>query len=63
MKFDELSPELEEKIKACKTNEELAAILKTEGIELAEEQLEVLSGGHKHMCYSLDDCGLYVWDD
>lgn len=45
MDLDELSPELKEKVKACKTKEELVAVLKTEGVELAEEQLEALSGG------------------
>ena len=63
MDLDELSPELKEKVKACKTKEELVAVLKTEGVELAEEQLEALSGGVKHMCFGLDECGLYVWDD
>ena len=34
------------KIKACKTSEELLALAKAEGIELTDEQLEVISGGN-----------------
>ena len=63
MKFDELSPELKEKIKACKTKEDLDAVLNTHGAELTEEQLEVLSGGVQRMCFGLDNCELYVWNE
>ena len=45
MKFEELSPELQEKIAACKTAEEIFALAKSEGIELSEEDLELVSGG------------------
>ena len=33
------------KVKACKSHEELLALAKEEGIELADEQLEAISGG------------------
>ena len=33
------------KVKACKSQEELLAIAKEEGVELTEEQLEAVSGG------------------
>ena len=33
------------KVKACKNQEEMLAVAKEEGIELTEEQLEVVSGG------------------
>lgn len=45
MKFEELSPELQEKVAACKTAEEVFALAKSEGIELSEEDLEFISGG------------------
>ena len=45
MKFEELSPELQEKIAACKTEEEVFGLAKSEGIELSEEDLELVSGG------------------
>ena len=41
-----LSEEQIAKIKACKTSEELLALAKAEGIELTDEQLEVISGGN-----------------
>ena len=33
------------KVKACKSQEELLAMAKEEGIELSDEQLEAVSGG------------------
>ena len=45
MKVEDVSPELIEKAKACKTAEELLALAKNEGIELTEEQIGVISGG------------------
>jgi len=45
MNFDEISPELLEKAKACKTPEEMLALAGAEGIELSEEELETVSGG------------------
>ena len=40
-----LSEEQIAKIKACKTQEEMLALAKEEGIELTDEQLEAVSGG------------------
>ena len=40
-----LSPEQIEKIHNCKTQDELLNLAKAEGVELSEEQLEVVSGG------------------
>lgn len=34
-----------EKAKACKSNEELVALARDEGIELTREQLDAISGG------------------
>ena len=40
-----LSAEQIAKIKECKNHEELLALAKQEGIELTDEQLQVISGG------------------
>ena len=40
-----LSEEQIAKVKACKSQEEMLALAKQEGIELTDEQLEVVSGG------------------
>lgn len=40
-----LTPEQIEKVKACKSQEELLKLAKKEGIELTSEQLEAVSGG------------------
>ena len=45
MKFEDLSPELQEKAVACKTPEELFELAKAEGVELGEEELEAINGG------------------
>ena len=40
-----LSEEQIAKVKACKSQEELLALAKQEGIELTDEQLEAVNGG------------------
>ena len=40
-----LSPELQEKARACKTKEELNAFIAENDLELPEEALEMVSGG------------------
>jgi hypothetical protein len=45
MKFEDLAPELQEKVVACKTAEELFELAKTEGMELGEKELEAIDGG------------------
>lgn len=45
MKFEDLTPELQEKVVACKSNEELFELAKAEGMELGEEELEAISAG------------------
>ena len=45
MEFKDLSPEQQEKAKACSTPEELLELAKSEGYELTEEELEGVSGG------------------
>lgn len=48
-----LSEEQITKIKACKSQDELLAMAKEEGIELSEEQLSAVSGGG---CFSTNKC-------
>ena len=45
MNFKDLAPELQEKLKAAKTIEELAELAKAEGVDLSEDQLKAVSGG------------------
>ena len=45
MKLYELSEELQAKVKACQTPEEMLAVAKEEGYELSEEQLDAIAGG------------------
>lgn len=45
MKFEDLTPELQEKVVACKSNEELFELAKAEGMELGEEEIEAISAG------------------
>ena len=47
MNSENLSPELQEKVKACKTPEELLALAKEEGYELSDADLEAIAGGRK----------------
>lgn len=58
MNFDDLSLELQEKAKACKTREEFEALAKEEGFELTDELLEGMAGGiacATHDCFGLDE--------
>lgn len=50
MNFEDLSPELQEKAKACKTPEEILALAKEEGYELTDEELSAVSGGGNSWC-------------
>ena len=57
MNIDDLkNPELQEKLKACKTTEELVALAKEEGVELSDEQIEVISGGVDWYEWEGSDC-------
>lgn len=44
-RINELSPEIREKAKACRTSEDLLALAKDEGVELTDEELEEIAGG------------------
>ena len=45
MNFEDLSPEQQQKAKACKTPEDILALAKEEGYELSDEELSGISGG------------------
>lgn len=45
MEFKDLTPEQQEKIKACKTPEELNELVQEYGEELTDEDLAAISGG------------------
>ena len=45
MNYDDLSPELKEKAKACTTAAELVELAKSEGIQLSDYELEAVAGG------------------
>ena len=45
MDFLDLTPEQQEKARACKTTAELVELAKSSGIELSDEQLENIAGG------------------
>ena len=45
MNYEDLTPELMEKVRACKSAEELIELAKAEGADLTDEQIESISGG------------------
>ena len=47
MKFEDLTPEQQEKAKACKTPEDILALAKAGGYELSDEELKAVSGGEE----------------
>jgi len=51
--FKDLTPEQQEKARACKTPEDVLALAKEDGIELTDEQLEAMAGGW-------DECDTYT---
>ena len=62
MSHENLSPEQQERARACESPEELAALAEEEGLELSDEMLEVIAGGgspsdcdkfHPHLCRDL----------
>ena len=55
MNFENMAPELIEKIKACKTEEELFELAKQEGFELTEDELNGIAGGLVGGCLKLTD--------
>ena len=45
MELKDLSPEQQEKLKACKSPEDILALAAEEGYELSDEEIESISGG------------------
>ena len=46
----DITPELREKAKACKSPEELLALAKKEGYKLSDEEMQAVSGGTRWSC-------------
>ena len=44
MNFEDLTPEQQEKARACKTPEDILALCKEEGYTLSEEELDAING-------------------
>ena len=58
MNFEDMKdPELQEKARACKTPEELLELVKSEGVDLSDEDLKGISGGDSWDWD--DDCDAY----
>ena len=45
MNYEDLTDELKDKVKECKSADELLALAKKEGVELTDEEIEAISGG------------------
>ena len=54
-RYNNLSDEVKEKARACRTPEEIVALAREEGFELTDEELEVIAGGSSW----LDQCGCF----
>ena len=61
--FANLPEELKEKLKACKSEEEMKALLKDAQIKLPDELLEAVSGGGPFGCWgdTTYACSSNVW--
>ncbi len=54
--YDNMSDELKEKAKQCKTMEELTALAAKEGIELPDEVVDQIAGGCSPTCIHTPAC-------
>jgi hypothetical protein len=64
MDFDDLdlSPELREKAKGCKTPDEFLAFAKKEGYKLSDQEMEGIAGGWTCSTFGeRSDCHLNQW--
>ena len=48
--FNELTPEQKDKVRACKSSDELIELAKSEGVQLTDEQLDAIAGGSWYNC-------------
>jgi hypothetical protein len=73
MSLEDMSPELQEKVKACKSKEELAELAKAMGVQLSEDELSAVAGTtssfristipFKDVCCNLFlQCDLACWE-
>ena len=59
MKYDDLTDEQKAKVMACKTADELVELAKAEGVELSDEQLNIIAGGDSFWCPTATSCPNY----
>ena len=57
MNFEDLTPEQQEKARACKTPEEMLELAKQEGYELSDAELDGIAGGAWKGCHDRDWVG------
>ena len=56
MNFEDVPEDIRERAKACKTPEELLALVAEEGFELTDEELDAINGGVLFADCTWDDC-------
>ena len=62
MNFEDLSSEMKEKVKECKTPEEVLALAQESGYELSDEELASISGGWGDPnCTEHNECADYCY--
>lgn len=49
MNLEDLSPEMREEVRKCKTPEEILSLAKKVGRKLSEDELEAISGGRRQV--------------
>ena len=58
MNYDEISEELKDRAKACKTPEELLALAEEEGVDLSDAELDQIAGGKGKWAH--EECNDFV---
>ena len=56
MNFEDVPESIRKRAEACKTPEELLALVAEEGYELSEKELEAINGGILYADCTWDDC-------
>lgn len=57
MEFKDLTPEQQDKLKACETPEDILALAKEAGYELDDAELDAIAGGAKNWFPTCPKCG------